>query len=120
MRHLLIAAATIGWIASAQAAEPLSGEQRALAGWVGAAMFSADRCPKTELIIENIGANLKDANVAPEQSTGDEWKAALAHSNAQYQQDIAKDAVGFCSRMWKALGDDPMSVKHPLLRKSGT
>jgi hypothetical protein len=57
--------------------------------------------------------------VTPEQSTGDEWKAELARSNQQYQQDIAKDAVGFCGRMWKALGDDPMAVKHPLLRKSG-
>src|SRR6201999_1643982 len=98
VRNLFIAAATIGSISSAQAAQALSGEQRALATWVGAAMFSADRCPKTELIVENIAVNLKEANVTPEQSTGDEWKAELARSNQQYQQDIAKDAVGFCGR----------------------
>jgi hypothetical protein len=27
---------------------------------------------------------------------------------------------GFCGRIWKALGDDPMAVKHPLLRKSAS
>jgi len=37
-----------------------------------------------------------------------------SRSDAQYQQDITKDATRFCDRMWKALGDDPMSVKHPL------
>jgi hypothetical protein len=120
MRNTLTAAILLGVAAtsSASAAKPLTGEQLALAMWVDAALFAAEKCPRTELIKENIRANLDNAGVTEDQARGDEWKRAMAFADMHNREGFTDDPQAFCDRMWKAIGEDnPVAVELPLLKR---
>jgi hypothetical protein len=118
MRNRLVAAILVGLaVTPASAAQPLTSEQQALAMWVDAALFAAEKCPRVELIKENIRANLDSASVTEDQAMGYEWKRAMAFADMQNREGFANDPSGFCERIWKAIGDNPVAVSLPLLKR---
>jgi hypothetical protein len=118
MRKGLIAVLLFGVVAPASAAEPLTGEQQALAMWVDGALFAAQNCPRIGLIKENVRANVDEAGVTEDQARGDEWEKAMAFADIQSREGFAADPQGFCERMWKAIGNDhPVAVRLPLLKR---
>ncbi len=85
--------------------------------WVDAALFAAEKCPEAELVKENIRTNLDGAKVTEDQAKGEEWKLAMAIADLHNRKGFADDAKAFCERVQKALGDNPIAVKLPLLRR---